>query len=87
MSYSPYLRKGQKALVTRASSGSGEASARCFAKAGASIVMNYHSGKKHAEKIVNDIVSDGGEAIAFKANVAQEDIDYANQSFDKLRSK
>jgi glucose 1-dehydrogenase len=73
MSYSPYLLKGQKALVTGASSGIGEASARCLANAGASVVVNYHSEEEDAERIVNDIVSGGGEAIAFKANVAQED--------------
>ena len=73
MSYSPYLLKGQKALVTGASSGIGEASARCLAKAGASVVINYHSEKEAAEKIVQDITSQGGEAIAIGANVAKED--------------
>lgn len=43
MSYSPYLLKDQKALVTGSSSGIGEAAARNLAKAGASVVVNYHS--------------------------------------------
>jgi glucose 1-dehydrogenase len=73
MSYSPYLLKGQKALVTGASSGIGEAAARHLAKAGAAVVVNYHSEKDAAEKIVQDIVSEGGEAIAIGANVAKED--------------
>lgn len=73
MSYSPYLLKGQKALVTGASSGIGEASARCLAKAGAAVVVNYHSGKEEAEKIVDDITAEGGTAIAIGANVAKED--------------
>lgn len=73
MSYSPYLLKGQKALVTGASYGLGEASARCLAKAGASVVVDYHSEKEEAEAIVHDIVADGGEAIAISANVAKED--------------
>jgi glucose 1-dehydrogenase len=73
MSYSPYLLKGQKALVTGASSGIGEATARNLAKAGAAVVVNYHSEKDAAEKIVHDIVSEGGEAIAIGANVAKED--------------
>ncbi|MFB2894864.1 SDR family oxidoreductase [Aerosakkonemataceae cyanobacterium BLCC-F50] len=73
MSYSPYLLKGQKALVTGASSGIGEASARCLAKAGAAVIVNYHSEKEEAQKIVHDIISEGGEAIAIGANVAKED--------------
>ncbi|MGC1393189.1 MAG: SDR family NAD(P)-dependent oxidoreductase, partial [Coleofasciculaceae cyanobacterium] len=52
MSY-PYLLKGQKALITGSSSGIGEAAARNLAKAGASVVINYHSDKEDAEKIVN----------------------------------
>ncbi|MGB5962052.1 MAG: SDR family oxidoreductase [Coleofasciculaceae cyanobacterium] len=72
MSY-PYLLKGQKALITGSSSGIGEAAARNLAKAGASVVINYHSDKEDAEKIVNDIRSEGGEAIAIGANVAKED--------------
>ncbi|NUN67423.1 SDR family oxidoreductase (plasmid) [Pseudanabaena biceps] len=73
MSYSPYLLKGQKALITGASSGIGEAAARHLAKAGASVVINYHSGKEAAEKIVGEIRAEGGEAIAIEANVAKEE--------------
>jgi len=73
MSYSPYLLKGQKALITGASSGIGEAAARNLAQAGAAVVINYHSQQEAAEKIVSDIRSQGGEAIAIGANVAKED--------------
>ncbi|GAB4384869.1 MAG: SDR family oxidoreductase [Elainellaceae cyanobacterium] len=73
MSYSPNLLKGQKALVTGSSSGIGEAVARHLAKAGAAVVINYHSGKEDAEKIVSDIRAEGGEAIAVGANVAKEE--------------
>ena len=59
MSYSPYLLKGQKALVTGSSSGIGEAAARNLAQAGAGVVINYHSEKEAAQKIVNDIRSEG----------------------------
>ncbi len=70
---SPYLLKGQKALVTGSSSGIGEAAARHLAKAGASVVVNYYSEKEEAEKIVSDICAAGGEAIAIGANVAKEE--------------
>lgn len=73
MNYSPYLLKGQKALITGASSGIGAASARCLAQAGASVVINYHSEKEAAETIVHDITAEGGEAITIGANVAKEE--------------
>lgn len=76
MSDSPYKLnqlKGQKALVTGGSSGIGEASARCLARAGAAVIINYHSDRDAAEQIVQDITTEGGEALAIGANVARED--------------
>ncbi|MBC6434876.1 SDR family oxidoreductase [Nostoc sp. HG1] len=73
MSYPPDLLKGQTALVTGSSSGIGEAAARNLSKAGASVVINYNSDPEEAEKIVNDIRSQGGKAIAIGANVAKEE--------------
>lgn len=73
MSYSPDLLKGQTALVTGSSSGIGEAAARNLAKAGAAVVINYRSEEEEAEKIVDDIRSQGGKAIAIGANVAKEE--------------
>lgn len=73
MAYSPYLLKGQKALVTGASSGIGEAIARSLASSGASVVVNYHSEAEAAHKIVDDIQSANGEAIAIQADVSKEE--------------
>ncbi|RCJ31355.1 sugar dehydrogenase [Nostoc minutum NIES-26] len=72
MSYSPYLLKGQKALVTGASSGIGEAIARNLAASGAAVAINYHSEAEEAQKIVDDIRSTNGEAIAIQADVSKE---------------
>lgn len=73
MSYSPHLLKGQKALVTGGSSGIGEAVVRQLAQAGATVVVNYRSHPEAAEKIVADIKSANGEAIAISADVSKED--------------
>jgi glucose 1-dehydrogenase len=73
MSFSPSLLKGQKALVTGASSGIGEAIARALAAAGASVAVNYHSEAQAAQKIVEDIKAQGAEAIALGADVSKED--------------
>ncbi len=54
----------QRALVTGASSGIGETIARAFAEAGASVIVNYLSHQKWAERIVNDIREHGGVAMA-----------------------
>ncbi|WGV27417.1 SDR family oxidoreductase [Halotia branconii] len=73
MSYSPYLLKGQKALVTGASSGIGEAIARHLAASGAAVAINYHSEAEEAQKIVDDIKVANGEAISIQADVSKED--------------
>ncbi|SRR5579883_653501 len=73
MSYSPYLLKGQKALVTGASSGIGEAIARNLASCGAAVAINYHSEAEEAQKIVDDIKANNGEAFAIQADVSKED--------------
>lgn len=65
--------KGQKALVTGANSGIGESVVRHLAAAGASVVVNYVSHPETADAIVSDINAKGGDAIALKADVSQEE--------------
>lgn len=63
---------GQRALVTGASSGIGAGVARGLASAGATVILNYVSGKDEAQKIVDEIQESGGRATAVYADVADE---------------
>jgi glucose 1-dehydrogenase len=64
---------GQKALVTGASSGIGEATARALAAAGAAVVVNYHSKAEAAQAIVDDLTRNGASAMAVRADVSKEE--------------
>ena len=65
--------EGQRALVTGANSGIGEAIAIGLAEAGAAVVVNYVAGEERAEKVVADIRGHGGKAIAIRADVSNEE--------------
>jgi 3-oxoacyl-[acyl-carrier protein] reductase len=70
-----YLSLGLKnkvALVTGASRGIGEATAKLLAMQGCRVVVNYRKGQADAEKIVADIVRNGGQAMAFGADISDE---------------
>jgi len=62
---------GQKALVTGANSGIGQAAAIALGQAGADVVVNYVTGE--AQAVVDAICRAGAEAYAHKADVSQED--------------
>src|SRR5581483_3936895 len=64
---------GQRAVVTGANSGIGEAIARGLAEAGAAVAVNYVSAADRAERVVADIRAAGGRAIAVRGDVSQED--------------
>jgi len=67
---------GKVAIVTGASKGIGAAIATHLAAAGASVVVNYSSSKEGADRVVAEITSKGGKAVAVQANVVQQaDID------------
>jgi len=71
-------------IVTGASTGIGRASAIEFAKCGARVVVNYFHSAKAADDVVNLILSEGGKAIAIKADVSKASgVDYLiKQSID-----
>ena len=63
--------RGKVAIVTGASKGIGAAIARRFAAAGAAVVVNYASSKDDADRVVGDILRDGGKAVAIRADVSR----------------
>ena len=68
----PRVLAGQKALVTGANSGIGQAIAIALGKAGADVLVNYVAGDDAAAAVVAEIQSAGVKAIAHKADVSKE---------------
>ena len=64
---------GQKALVTGANSGIGEAVAIALGEAGADVVVNYVTGEDRAEAVADEIRRSGVRALVHQADVSEED--------------
>jgi 3-oxoacyl-[acyl-carrier protein] reductase len=63
--------KDKVAIVTGASKGIGASIAKQFAREGATVVVNYASSKQGADKVVDEITSKGGKAIAIQADFSK----------------
>jgi 3-oxoacyl-[acyl-carrier protein] reductase len=59
------------AIVTGASKGIGAGIAKALGAAGASVVVNYASDKQGADRVVKEITSNGGKAVAVQGSVAK----------------
>src|SRR5262245_54602635 len=65
--------EGKVAVVTGASKGIGAEIAKQLAAEGAAVVVNYASSKEGAAKVVAEITTRGGRAVAVQADVAKPD--------------
>jgi glucose 1-dehydrogenase len=64
--------RGQKALVTGASSGIGLAIAQALGEAGADVVVNFIAGEDQAEALAQEIRAKGVRALTLRADVSDE---------------
>ena len=83
MSYQPL--KGQKALVTGASSGIGAGVAIALGQAGADVVVNYAGNAAGTVPVIAAIEAAGGRAIAVQADVSDEA--QVEAMFDKMMAE
>jgi 3-oxoacyl-[acyl-carrier protein] reductase len=64
---------GKVVLVTGASRGIGETTAKLFALHGSKVIVNYNRGADDARRVVDEITNNGGDAIAVAADVSDAD--------------
>src|SRR4051794_12400385 len=77
----------QIAIITGASSGIGAGVAKEMAKEGATVVINFPVSptRDMAQKVVDEIVVDGGKAISYQCDVSKED--QVKQMFSDIVTK
>jgi 3-oxoacyl-[acyl-carrier protein] reductase len=63
--------KDKVAIITGSSKGIGAGIAKEYAKEGANVVVNYSSSKESADRVVEEIVRNGGKAIAVQADISK----------------
>ncbi len=81
--------KDKIAIVTGGGRGMGAAYCVAMAREGAKVIVNYVGNAKAAEAVVNQIRKDGGEALAFQADVGkktdvQKMVDFTVQKYGRL---
>src|SRR5439155_428668 len=79
------LLKGQKAIVTGASSGIGRSIALALGHAGADVCINYVAGEDKAQAMVDELRGHGHTAFAYRADVSNEDV--VAKMFGAVRDK
>jgi glucose 1-dehydrogenase len=79
------LLKGQKAIVTGASSGIGRSIALALGHAGADVCVNYVAGADKAQAMVDELRGHGHTAIAFQADISKED--QVEKMFETVREE
>jgi len=61
---------GKRILITGGARGIGSVMAKSFAKNGAEVIINYRASEEKAQSLCNEVVSNGGKAIAIQADVS-----------------
>jgi 3-oxoacyl-[acyl-carrier protein] reductase len=81
--------KDKIAIVTGGGRGMGAAYCVAMAREGAKVIVNYVGNAKAADSVVNQIRKEGGEALAFQADVGkkaevQKMVDFTVQKYGRL---